>query len=52
MATKKRRRKSVHQIVKKAVADIKKTLKEDLKELKEELNKPLFPKKTKEIPQK
>ena len=50
MATKKRRRKSVHQIVKKAVADIKKTLKEDLKELKEELNKPLFPKKTKELP--
>lgn len=49
MATKKRRRKSVHQIVKKAVADIKKTLKEDLKELKEELNKPLFPKKTKEL---
>ena len=29
MATKKRRRKSVHQIVKKAVTDIKKTLKED-----------------------
>ena len=52
MATKKRRRKSVHQIVKKAVADIKKTVKEDLKELKEELNKPLFPKKNKELPQK
>ena len=52
MATKKRRRKSVHQIVKKAIADIKKTVKEDLKELKAELNKPLFPKKTKEIPQK
>lgn len=52
MATKKRRRKSVHQIVKKAIADIKKTVKEDLKELKEELNKPLFPKKTQEIPQK
>ena len=50
MAAKKRRRKSVHQIVKKAVADIKKTVKEDLKELKEELNKPLFPKKTKELP--
>lgn len=50
MATKKIRRKSVHQIVKKAVADIKKTLKEDLKELKEELNKPLFPKKTRELP--
>ena len=50
MATKKRRRKPVHQIVKKAVADIKKTLKEDLSELKEELNKPLFPKKTKELP--
>lgn len=52
MATKKRRRKSVHQIVKKAVSDIKKTVKEDLKELKEELNKPLFPKKNKELPQK
>lgn len=49
MATKKRR-KSVHQIVKKAVADIKKTLKEDLKEIKEELNKPLFPKKVEELP--
>ena len=51
MAAKRRKRKSVHQIVKKAVADIKKTVKEDLKELKEELNKPLFPKKNKEIPQ-